>query len=311
MHDVKTPMAVEPLQKGVIVDDLGESVLAGLGRPIGRKQAWKAFPTFFWGILTLGFGPLIFWQKRFSEFAVLEQQQLAHLATWIGLHGDPRDAEELQADASRAEPKSIFTVLIVICLSALVWLTWDWSAHTHNHVTWQILFDYIVRSRRASIARTGFPYRQWEAGLAIGYALHLIRVRVHAQAVQRFVERFNQVLVRRNLPTIKPVMPAFVPSLAWWIGGAVCLYLWAWWGIVMMLAGWTQRYVIRVCSTENRAQLAWRLRSMMQAESPGIEVPMPIYLQTRCDNPICQAQLKSAAQFCPRCGRRIGRRQAV
>ena len=148
---------------------------------------------------------------------MLEQQQLAHLATWVGIHGDQRDADELQAEASRAEPRSIFSVLIIICLATVAWMTWQWSVHTHHRVTWGILFDYIFPSRRSRIAWTGFPYRQWEAGLAIGYALHLIRVRVHAQAVQRFVERFNQVLVRRNLPTITPVMPRMIPSLVWWI----------------------------------------------------------------------------------------------
>ena len=59
--------------------------------------------------------------------------------------------------------------------------------------------------------------------------------------------------------------------------------------------------------TQNRAQMAWRLRSMMLAEAPASQVPIPIYLQTRCSNTMCQNQVKTRAQYCPRCGQRIMR----
>jgi hypothetical protein len=309
MHDVNAPMAVAPLKPGVTVDDLGEAVLAGLARPIGRKQAWRAFPTFFWGIITFGFGPLLIWQKRFSEFATLEQQQLLHLAKWIGLHGSEHEADELRRDTQRIEPASIFSWLIWIGVVYMGWMFYTWTQQRlGGHLTMQIVMDHTYQYRSwHRYAPSFFIYRTWIFGLVFCYGLHWLHVRSHANAVKQFMLRFNRVLAGHGLPTITPAMPTFLPSIAWWIGGVICVACSAPWGIAMMFAGWDQRQLIRVCSTQNRAQMAWRLRSMMLAEAPASQVPIPIYLQTRCSNTMCQNQVKTRAQYCPRCGQRIMR----
>jgi hypothetical protein len=307
MHDVNRPMAVSSIQSGTSVDDLGEAVLAGLARPIGNRQAWRAFPTFFWGILTFGFAPLLMWQKRFKQFATLEQQQLLHLAKWVGLHGAEHEADEMRHEAQQIDLASIFSWLSFMCLCGVAWTIYRWFALTGRPISWQTLFNFTTRFSHNRVISAHFPFLVWQVGIAIGYALQWLRIQHHASRVERFMTNFNQVLVRRGLPVVKTIKGPWMPTMGWWIGGAICLYLWSFWGIVMMFAGAAQRRVIRVCSTQNRQQMAWRLRSLMLAESPNANVPIPIYLQKRCMNPACKATLPPSAQFCPRCGQGLAR----
>ncbi|HSI37086.1 MAG: hypothetical protein ACAI43_18995 [Phycisphaerae bacterium] len=302
------------IERAPVPDQQAWVAIDALSRPLGLKTYWGVTKTMVAGVLTFGLSPVFAWVKGFHKFCAGERLQFLHMARWVKGNSTHALATRLENDADELRPRGFLSFLtIVAALSTLagVWYAIDQSGHMPEHLliagTYGYertrLGEYLVRSFADESHRLVFAV--WTLGLLVTYGLHWLQVMLHAADVRRFVARFSQVAEGEGVNRVRaePVGTTIRPL--WMAGaGALIAVAHAPWGLLMMLAGAAHRRYITVASRNTRAELAQRLRTMLERRRPGVALPVPVYLRERCMEAKCRAELPRGANFCRRCGTR-------
>jgi len=296
-------------------DPQASAVLNALSRPLGAKQSWGVLKTLILGVASFGVIPLFAWIKGFYKFTAGEQQQFVHLARWVRENTSHPQARELERHANRLKPIGFITFLSVIAmLGTIAMMAWviDSSGRPPEH---SLLAGTYGFHKHTLLGNTVWPFKTrfanadtvfgiWIGGMSIAYALHWLQITFHAASVKSFVARFSQIAQAEGVNRVSayPLGSTIRPL---WLAAAVCMSLArAPWGILLMLAGAAQRRYITHSGRNTRAEVAQRLRALIERRRPGVVVPSPVYLRDRCIEPKCRAELPRGANFCRRCGTR-------
>jgi len=296
-------------------EPLAGALINALSRPLGMRQTWGVFKSLFLGLLTFGVAPLFSWIKGFYTFCAGEQQQFVHLAKWVSQNTDHPEARALEAHANKLRPLGILTFLSIAAMLATIGAIWyviDSSGRPPEYAVLagtygfgkNELFDQPVWPFRSPFVDRQLVFGIWTCGLALAYGLHWLQVTLHAGAVKNFVARFSRIAEAEGVNRLQadPLGSTIRPL---WMLGALCLIIArAPWGLLMMLAGAAQRRYIITSGRNTRADVAQRLRAMIERRRPGVIAPSPVYLRDRCIEPKCRAELPRGANFCRRCGTR-------
>ena len=175
----------------------------------------------------------------------IEQQQLLHLAQWVGSHGQPSEAtQELQADARRLAPSRLINIVgfwAIIALVAYFWIQMRTEFHVAlTHGLWISTYGYPSPFGRLGQGY-GVPWRLyviWNMALCFGFALQWLRLQLHVIQVRLFLERFNKLAGAEGIPPVEPA-PRHSGLGVRWILGAI-LFCWlggAWWAVPDGLGG--------------------------------------------------------------------------
>jgi hypothetical protein len=146
----------------------------------------------------------------------------------------------------------------------------------------------------------------WTVLLIAGYLLYWLEICIHSAALERYVAEFNAITAAEG---IEPVHVSPVGSglhIVWIIFALIGLANGAVWAIPLALAGAVQTRYVWVTSRETRADLARRVRTMLDNTRPALDVRTTPRASARpCPNQKCHAPVRPGSMFCPRCGTRI------
>jgi hypothetical protein len=287
-------------------DVLAGAVLNSLTRPMYRRLSLNAAQSAALAFVSLGVVPMLLLPRWLRGFIAQQEQQLWHLAEWMRLQGGDADAAPLQQLSSRIRfngPLGILTWLsTVVAIGAAVAFFVATPAHRFD-IRALFAFGYHVPRSPEAILFT--------IALSAAAVIHCAHLAWHQQNVERYVQWFNKLATRQQVPEVPlssieiGLRPIWIAAgLAFAFGGAV-------WGLPLMLAAGAQRGYIRGASVQTRAQLAQRLREMLLARRPTMRVPKAISVTRICLRPNCRAAIPTVAKFCPRCGTRAARTMDV
>jgi len=292
-----TPFAAVNPEAGQTPDGLADAVLASLSRTRWGylRRPWGFLKTGLVAVATAGLMPLLVWPRRFASAAVVDEQQLWHLAEWMRLRTGRSEWADLRDHARQLRSitafRAIYIAIAAIALLAAVRLgaqsRGDWI------LVWQSACGLVNHGR---FARFG---GLWMGLLSFGYVLHWFDVGRHAARVDLFVRRFNELVAGEGVRPVKVAATGWGFDPVWTVAALVAAFLGAIWAIPLSMAGVVHRRYVWVTMRQMRGDLARRVRVMLLQHRPPLEVR-----QARCVNSQCRAFLKAGAAFCPRCGAR-------
>jgi hypothetical protein len=300
------------IERQPVPDQQAWVAVDALARPLGLKTYWGVTKTMIAGVVTFGLGPVFSWVKGFHKYCAGERLQFLHLARWVKGGSAHPLAARLESDADELRPRgflSFLTIVAALATAAGVGYVVDRSGRMPEHLLVAGTYGY-ERARIGEYRVWAMPeardvFAVWTLGLLVTYGLHWLQVMLHAADVRRFVSRFSQVAEAEGVNRVRaePVGTTIRPL---WMAGAGVLIAVAHarWGLLMMLAGAAQRRYITTAGRNTRAELAQRLRSLVERRRPGVAMPVPVYLRERCVEAKCRAELPRGANFCRRCGTR-------
>lgn len=305
------PLPTVALSSGIVdaPDHLAGGVLRSLARPLAPGLSWGVLKTGALGVLSFGVLPLLDWTKHLNDMIRFERTQLWHLAEWARLKTGHTDASALCASADGMRTRHVLSVTALLWAGAAAFFVVLQAFGTTSPVRAMIEATYgfeMIPLRRALASSGAYVFAAWTIGLSIAYALHWLRLQLHAADVRRFIENFNRIAEWEAVPPIVPnrVGTGIRPM---WIVGAIVLASWnALWGVPMMLAGAAQRRYTNVTGAANRAALAERVSMILSSQRPTVQRSiMQIGTRPACREKLCQTELPQGATFCPRCGTRV------
>lgn len=281
-------------------DPLAEAVLNCLTRPIYTRLSWGAPLTFIMALVTLGIVPVVAMLGWLRGLIAQHQQQLWHLAEWLRLETGDTNAALLQKAAERIRLKKIFTILSITFVSAAASIIIGLLAT--GSLQWQQILSFGLQPPTTGLQ---FLFSVLIIAAAICNWLQQIW---HQMNMHRFLNGFNAITEKHGLEQIelkKPVEHGL--GVVWIIGGLILALQGAYWGLPVMLAAGAHRRYTSGQSVILRGALAERLRAILLARRPVLEVPGPAVPARVCHRSNCRAPLSSIASFCPRCGTRVSR----
>lgn len=288
-------------------DLLAGAALRALTREHPVPAPWGAGKTIFLGALTFGVAPLYLWPKSFRTTAMIEHQQLWHLAEWLRLRSGHPDAARLTPLADRVGFRPLLWACSMTCLAV--------TAAIFARQAARYGFDFNdLRAATYSLGRLTPPhlppavakqlFTTWSVGLCLAYTLHWFHLQLHNAEIRRFVDAFNTLAEREQL------RPVSVPSMGlgvrpvWAVGAIALASVGAVWGIPMVLAGVIQSRWPRQ-SRSVRNGLSDALRLMLLSRRPSMRVPLPPKFGDFCTNDLCRNRVPPQSRFCPRCGQAV------
>jgi zinc ribbon protein len=287
-------------------DQVAEAVLASLsrGRWGFKGRPWGVVKTAIVSYITLGIAPLLIWPKRMRNFMSSEQQQLWLLADWLRLRTGKPEAVALRDEAARDVGPGLpsrAAHCIIVTLAALVFLQLVTNRFFDPGSLWSVVWSQ--RHHGPGIYSRFLP--AWSLLLTAGYLLYWLQICAHAKALENYVARFNALTAAEGIaPVIVPPVGAGL-DLVWIVGGLIGLFNGAIWAAPLALAGALQHRYVWVTSRQTRADLARRVRTMLDGQRPALDVRLtPRVSSAPCPNQKCHAPLRPGAAFCPRCGTR-------
>jgi hypothetical protein len=299
-------------------DNLSAAVLHSLSRPIVGHVNCGAISSFIVGTITFGIWPVISWPKRFGRFVVAEQQQLWHFVEWLRIRTGDEEAVRLRDSVRQtgALPTMWIVPIAMLVIVAFVFVPFIQDggisrAHFVYHAN-----DWMARSLRPEVLtifsnRWLHVYNIWIACLSIAYVSHWLHVHQHVSDVNAFLRRLNPILARQNLPPMQHYEVGLGVRPLWLLGGFIGLACGAWWAIPAAFAGAVHQRYCKRTSTRIRSELAMRARTILQRQRPPIDVPTPAGFRAFCINDLCGKSVPIAAAYCPRCGTRLPKADAV
>jgi hypothetical protein len=293
---VSTPARQEP-------DVLAGSVLASLTRPLYYKLSWGPLRSVILGALTLGILPVVLIPRWMRNIVAQHEQQLWHLAEWLRVQTADPDTAELQKSAEQIRYSPLIAMLtyaaVLVAVGAVLAHFIDRSFSLRELYR----FAFHVSTSAASIT--------FAVAISIAALLDIAHQVYHQQHIERYLQRFNQVIQRQDLRPIPepPLQLGLRPT--WIIAALFMVMIGAPWGFMVLLAaGAHRRYTIST-SVMTRAALADRLRALLAQRRPMMRLPKPITVVRACIRPNCRAPLSEEANFCPRCGTAAVRKMDV
>ena len=299
-----SPIQTDRLDPPARADDLTAAVVASLQRPAPKVMAWGTARTVIIGLLTAGLGPMVLLPARFGRYAALERSQYEHLAEWVRLRDGQADG--LKPVAWRMGFSRLWyavTLLFATVAAAAAGL----FLLTGGGWWGGLGLVYFPASHGNFLATAGgsdLPLGAiFLASLTIGYLANFWQVNRHALAADRFVDALNA----------EASGAARGPGFQWGLDGPTVVagvalpavgLLWA---VPMMLAAGAQRRYVTKAGPRARRALAERVRLIVEADRPAVDVSRPFFPEGECANQQCQAPLPPGSQFCPRCGEKVGR----
>ncbi|HTL27892.1 MAG TPA: zinc ribbon domain-containing protein [Tepidisphaeraceae bacterium] len=299
MSDVEQPIPPHPRP-----DTLAGAVLISLSRPLGTIFSWSVVRTFVIGALSFGIVPLFAFSKRLRHSSSLERSQLWHLAEWMRVNCG-EEAAPLVKSAENVRIYPVLNVLPPVCgLVALLalattFLHFELSFTDALNATYQY---FPASANDMAPAWADNVFAVWAFSLSLGYASLWLAMQMQHNAVRRYVRVFSLFASRNGASPVPVPPPVLGLRPLWLIGGIVLAMGGAVWAIPMMLAGAAQRRYTKRIGGAMRAELAQRVREIMQTQHPDRRVPMPVTLLRTCRAQLCGAKLPPGAKFCPRCG---------
>jgi hypothetical protein len=286
-------------------DDLVASTVRRL-EARSPEGSWGLLKTVLLGVPSFGLIPLLAWSGLFRDFANDDSDTARDLAEWAKLRGRrPAAIRSLEEAAKSTVPSPnprMMAIVLSILIVGVVVIQFSYipfslklllsATYEHGWSRWR---------NSGPFERPEFVHQIWVAGLCVGYGVQWLHVRMHANDMRRFVERFNPVLEAERLPNVDFMTRGWVYFRPLWIMTAVILAMYhAWWGIPMVLAGMAQRRYTTLTGKRVRRELARRMRDVaMNDRTPAF---VPVGAAMRCGNSRCRAMLKQRARFCSRCG---------
>ena len=287
-------------------DYLAGALLQSLMRPMIEPFAPQFIRTLILAVVSFGIIPLIQMPRRLRGFAARERDQLAHLANWMRI--------QFGSDAETLDPRTPGLDRVVHLLRLVSWagaitvmgaIGWYlWNDHDLEDLTRSTYAFFSVRAH-GNRGQDELLFTIWMVGLCVGYAAQWLAIQVHQARVRTFVTRFNVLAARQNLRKLAPPVEALGLRPIWLAGAVGLMCLGSLWGIPLMLAGAAQTRYIRHRSRWMRAELAQRVREVLQQTRPTMMLAVPVVLRRKCPVAVCKAPLPQAATFCPRCGVRV------
>lgn len=282
-------------------DLLAGATLSSLTRPIYFPLSWGVLPSFLGTVFTLGILPAILIPRWARSVIAQHQQQARHLAEWLWLHTGSQMTIELRSAANEIRYRPVNVWLARGCLIiALTALTYHF---TRVPLNLQTLFEFLFYGPR-SIEKLVF-----NGAIGGGTVAYIIDFALRQQRdLSRYIKAFNRVSIEQELPEISPQTTPFAIGWIWWIAVLAIFFIGAAWGVPALLAMGIHRRYTMVTSVRLRAQLAERMRALLDRETPPLTIPRhPVTILRACIRPNCRAPLSYAAAFCPRCGTTIAR----
>ncbi len=299
-------------------DNLSAAVLHSLSRPIAGHVYSGAISGFFCAAITFGLLPLISWPKKFSRFVIAEQQQFWHFVEWLRIRTGDEDAARLRDSVRQtgAPPTLSIVPIAMLVIVAFVFVPFvQGGGLGHGHAYWNhgVWIDNSFRPEIFTIYSNPLlhVYKIWVICLCIAYASHWLHVHQHLSEVNAFLRNLNPILMRQKLPPMQGYVLGLGLSPLWMIAGLIGLACGAWWAIPAALAGAVHQRYCKRTSTRLRGELALRASTLLQRQRPPINVPTPAGFRVFCINELCGKSLPASTTFCPRCGTRLPRTDAV
>lgn len=281
-------------------DLLAGATLSSLTRPIYFPLSWGVLPSFLANALTLGILPNILLTRWLPGVIGQHEQQVAHLTVWLSLHFGSTEAAEV-IDRSRifgVDRKLDFGAKFCTLIALLAAYMNLRGALMGQELHWSL----------------GLPWTNtiWIGilGTAVCAAavFNFLQMIKHQRAWSGYIGAFNRFAGKHGLDPINVLAPELGHKLIWVLAALGSAASGAIWAIPVMLAMGAHRRYTMVTSVRLRAQLAERMRILLDRETPPLTVPRdPVTVLRTCIRPNCRAPLTFAAAFCPRCGTTIAR----
>lgn len=311
-----TSWTLEPKERP---DNLSAAVLHSLSRAIFGHLWWGPFFSFFTGAVTFGIMPLVCWPKKFGRFVVAEQQQFWHLVEWLRIRTGDEEAAKLRDSVRQTGSIPTMWIVPVAMLAVLAFVFVPFVqgggyAHGHlivHHADWWMRNSFRPEILTIQSNPWLHLYNIWVICLSVAYISHWLHVHQHVSDVNAFLRRLNPILQRQNLPLMGTYHVGLGLRPLWMVAGFIGLACGAWWAVPAAFAGAVHQRYCKRTSTRIRSELAIRASTLLQRQRPPIDVPMPNGFRTFCVNELCGKSLPASATFCPRCGTRLPRAEAV
>jgi hypothetical protein len=287
-------------------DQLATAVLRSLGR--SRRDLYSLPPlrAMLLGWVTLGIAPVYRLARQFRDAVALENQQLWHTAEWIRTRAGGPEGSALADEAKRLRHHDGVMMWVKLLplgfvITALVMLQDRLNFDTVMNATYS-----FGRGMRSGYVGRYFPvFVTWNVFVGGAYLLHCLHVQIRRRDLRPFVEKFNVIARREGIEQLPPPRPFEAPLIGWVIGAIVLCMHGAWWTIGLAFAGSGQRDYVNNFGEQLRAALVERVHAMLLLRRPAMQVvPAFVISGRQCPNRLCQAPLRTNANFCARCGSR-------
>ena len=279
-------------------EQLGVAVWRTLNRTFKNRFSVSFLRALAGGIFTLGILPIFGLGRRFRDYISFERQQMSHLSEWLRLHHDNEDADALRDLSSVIRFNEAIYWFSVACVTLAAAVVLFASRPMRPAVAFGVTYGVEVWEGEITPV-----FLIWNVLLSMAYFLHWAQVRMYVRRLRMFVEQFNKVTSHQALEPVKAPHLKLGLRLGW-IGAAIVLvWMGAFWGVPLALAGASQRRYINTVAQRVREQMADRVRAMMVKGGSVSAAPVDYRIHgPRCERESCKARLPAGAKFCPRCG---------
>lgn len=274
--------------------ELTRGLLNALDRPPVDFITPSTFGTVVAGLLTAGLFPAVALPRMWRRAMRWHQNILWHLAEWMSVNMGAEEGRRLHGFAAAPLPGLLnraATVLAILAagLGVLAVINGTSLLAIWTAVPWEPSTDAL-----AALC---------VCAMAASFVLSWFSVNLHLRRMHQ-----ARAALDATMPHLPPTSGLGVPGWEWGIRlvplilGALLATSGMLWALPMLIAATAQRRALLKHHRHLRAQMAHRVRDLVESRRPLVKLPPVIDRTGICRNAVCDEHVALDARFCPRCG---------